>query len=145
MTFFLFLRQLPHWRRHQTTVVQKVSEHWELNWKAITTMQFITPYTKIVVFLNFFLREGEGALGNLNRQSERNSSPVQVRTWKLQNCEQPCWGGSMTGWMDDLRLYVLSRVFKSYQDDGQMIMKDCVQWNPVYCWKDLANSRPLDQ
>ena len=27
-----------------------------------------------------------------------------------------------------------SRVFQSYmyQDDGRMIMKDCMQWNPVY-------------
>ena len=25
-----------------------------------------------------------------------------------------------------------STVFQSYQDDGQMIMKGCVQWNPVY-------------
>ena len=25
-----------------------------------------------------------------------------------------------------------STVFQSYQDDGQMIMKRCVQWNPVY-------------
>ena len=23
-----------------------------------------------------------------------------------------------------------STVFQSYQDDGRMIMKDCVQWNP---------------
>ena len=36
------------------------------------------------------------------------------------------------GWMDDMRFYVLSTVFQSYQDDGQMIMKGCVQWNPVY-------------
>ena len=25
-----------------------------------------------------------------------------------------------------------STVFQSYQDDGQMIMKGCVQWNPTY-------------
>ena len=25
-----------------------------------------------------------------------------------------------------------STVLKSYQDDGWMIMKGCVQWNPVY-------------
>ena len=25
-----------------------------------------------------------------------------------------------------------STVFQSYQDDGRMIMKGCVQWNPVY-------------
>ena len=39
------------------------------------------------------------------------------------------------GWMDDLQFYVLSTVFHSYKDDGQMIMKDCMkgcmQWNPI--------------
>ena len=28
-----------------------------------------------------------------------------------------------------------STVFQSYQDDGWVIMKDCVQWNLVYGWK----------
>ena len=30
--------------------------------------------------------------------------------------------------MDDLQFYVISTVFQSYQDDGQMLMKGCVQW-----------------
>ena len=30
------------------------------------------------------------------------------------------------------------QVFQSYQDDGQMIMKSCVQWNPVYGWEEFA-------
>ena len=31
---------------------------------------------------------------------------------------------NMTGrWMDDLRFYVLSTIFQSYQDDGPVIMK----------------------
>ena len=35
------------------------------------------------------------------------------------------------GWMTcDFTSF--STVFQSYQDDGQMIMKGCVQWNPVY-------------
>ena len=43
-----------------------------------------------------------------------------------------------------------STVFQSYQDDGRMIMKGCVQWNPVYDRKDLrlrrgSNPGPLDQ
>ena len=36
------------------------------------------------------------------------------------------------GWMDDLRFFMsLPTVFLSYQDDGQMIMKGCVQWDPI--------------
>ena len=37
----------------------------------------------------------------------------------------------MDGWMIcDFTSF--STVFQSYQGDGRMIMKDCVQWNPVY-------------
>ena len=28
-----------------------------------------------------------------------------------------------------------STVFQSYQDDGKVTMKDCMQWNPVYSSK----------
>ena len=38
----------------------------------------------------------------------------------------------MDGWIDDLKFYIFSTVFQSYQDNGQMIMKGSVQWNPVY-------------
>ena len=38
---------------------------------------------------------------------------------------------SLDGWMTcDFTSF--STVFQSYQDDGRMIMKGCVQWNPVY-------------
>ena len=38
---------------------------------------------------------------------------------------------SIDGWMTcDFTSF--STVFQSYQDDGSMIMKGCVQWNPVY-------------
>ena len=40
--------------------------------------------------------------------------------------------GWMDGWMDDLQIKSISKVFQSYQDDGQMILKGCVQWNPIY-------------
>ena len=36
-------------------------------------------------------------------------------------------------------------VFQSYQDDGQMIMKGCVQWSPVYSLERGSNLGPLDQ
>ena len=43
-----------------------------------------------------------------------------------------------------------SAVLKSCQDDGREIMKRCLQWNPVYEWKDIqlrqgSNPGPLDQ
>ena len=45
----------------------------------------------------------------------------------------------LDGWMTcDFTSF--SSVFQSYQDDGQMIMKGCVQWNPVYGWEDFASS-----
>lgn len=52
--------------------------------------------------------------------------------------------------MDALRFYVFSTVFRSYQDNGMVLMKSCVQRNPVYDWKDLnlqqeSNLGPLDQ
>ena len=50
------------------------------------------------------------------------------RKTTMQQC--PALRGQRT--MDDLRFYVISTVFQSYQDDGRMIMKGCVQWNPVY-------------
>ena len=34
-----------------------------------------------------------------------------------------------------------STVFQSYQDDGGMIMKGCVQWNSVYGRKDFRLER----
>ena len=43
------------------------------------------------------------------------------------------------GWMTcDFALF--STVFQSYQDDGQMIMKVCVQLKPVYGREDFASS-----
>ena len=34
-----------------------------------------------------------------------------------------------------------STVFQSYQDNGQMIMKDCVQWNPFKVEKISPRAR----
>ena len=42
----------------------------------------------------------------------------------------------MDGWVT-CDFTPFSTVFQSYQDYGRMIMKDCVQWNPVYGWKDF--------
>ena len=36
-------------------------------------------------------------------------------------------------WMDDLQFYILfNSISDSSEDDERLIMKDCVQWNPVY-------------
>ena len=29
-------------------------------------------------------------------------------------------------------------IFQSYQDDGRVIIKGCVQWNPVNEWRDFS-------
>ena len=49
----------------------------------------------------------------------------------------------MDGWMDGwmtCNFTPLSIVFQSYQDNGQMIMKGCVQWMPVYSLENFASS-----
>ena len=37
----------------------------------------------------------------------------------------------MNGWMTS-NFMSFSTVFQSYQDDERLIMKGCMQWNPVY-------------
>ena len=56
------------------------------------------------------------------------------------------------GWMNEwLAISCLfSTVFLSYEDNWWMIMKGCVQWNPVYDLKDLrlkrgTNPGPIDK
>ena len=34
-----------------------------------------------------------------------------------------------------------STVVKSYQDNGEMIMKSCLQWRPIYGWEEFVSSR----
>ena len=48
------------------------------------------------------------------------------------------------GWVHDLRFYVFSTVFQSYQDYGRVILKSCVPWNHVYEWKGLHLERGLN-
>ena len=40
------------------------------------------------------------------------------------------------GLMNDVFFLFFSTVFHSYPDDEWMIMKACVQWDPIYDWKD---------
>ena len=38
--------------------------------------------------------------------------------------------------MDRLRFYdIFAPVFQTYKDNRRVIMKNSVQWNPVYGWK----------
>ena len=55
----------------------------------------------------------------------------------------------MDGWRD---FTSFSTVFQSYQDDERLIMKGCVQWNPVTAEKispqagiELATARSVDR
>ena len=44
--------------------------------------------------------------------------------------------------MDGIRnITSYSKVLQSYQDDGRVILKDSVQWNPVYGRKDVSLRR----
>ena len=54
--------------------------------------------------------------------------------WPLYSCivERNDFRTVKDGWMDDLRFYVLFNSFSIIPgDDGRMIMKDFLQWNPV--------------
>ena len=48
------------------------------------------------------------------------------------------------GWMTCYFMSI-STVFQPYQHDGQMIMKGCVQQDPVYGCEDFASSGALTQ
>ena len=52
------------------------------------------------------------------------------------------------GWVDDVRFTPFLTVFMSYEDDGRLITKGCVQWNLDYDWKGFrlkcgSNPGPL--
>ena len=49
------------------------------------------------------------------------------------------YSNMMDGWMT-CNFRTFSTLFQSYQDDGWMIMKGCVQWNPVYGREDFTSS-----
>ena len=40
----------------------------------------------------------------------------------------------MFGWMSDFRFTSFFTVFQSFQNDGWVIMKGCIQWNPLYAF-----------
>ena len=44
---------------------------------------------------------------------------------------QPC------GWLI-LSFMYLSTEFQLYQEDGGVVLKSCMQWNPVYSWKKFC-------
>ena len=44
------------------------------------------------------------------------------------------------GWMT-CNCNALLKVFQSYQDDGWVIIKGCVQWNLFYGWTDFRIKR----
>ena len=48
--------------------------------------------------------------------------------------------GGMDGWMTSDFTY-FSTVFQSYQDNEQMIMEGCMQWNLIWSREDFVSSR----
>ena len=73
---------------------------------------------------------------------------IKNRKDKSQIAKQKyIFGNTEDGWMTcDFTSF--STVFQSYQDDGRMIMKYCVQWNPVCDWKaglELTPARSVGQ
>ena len=67
-------------------------------------------------------KDGEMIVGSWDSPTALVQSPLQLPTASV-------W--SLHGQMDcDLTPFPM--VFQSYQDNGQMVMKGCMQWNPVY-------------
>ena len=66
------------------------------------------------------------------------------RTFNLNVLHGEIQFNSPRRWIDDLRFYVFLTVFLAYQDDGQVIMKDCVQWNPFTIEKISATQERLE-
>ena len=65
---------------------------------------------------------------------------MNVCTFRRSNFERLIFPFLKDGWTCNFTSFQ-STVFQSYQDDGRVIMKGCVQWNPVYDWKDLRLRR----
>ena len=58
-------------------------------------------------------------IGKGSKRQSRNLSPFEIMVGKH-------------GWMTCDFFMSFPTVFQSYQDDGRLIMKGCVQWNSVY-------------
>ena len=95
---------------------------------------------------------------NNKHKNSDNRSPIsrtKVHRVQLMNIETyPAWlelpltwtsihSPTSVWWMDGwvtCDFMSFSTVFQSYQDDEMLIMKGCVQWNPLYGWEDFISS-----
>ena len=75
-----------------------------------------------------------------------------IRKSPVLRNDPPQLGRIDSAWKSDRNddFTAFSAVFQSYQDDRRVIMKRCVQWNPVHDCKDIrlrqgSNLGPLDQ
>ena len=101
-------------------------------------------YSNVVMFvLGHFIdcRIIRKYLGKLLKQTMQTLIWLLLRSSQIRVCIDCQFTSSLVlirqdWWMDDLGFYILSTLFHSYQDNGWMIMKGCVQWNPIYEWKD---------
>ena len=92
---------------------------WGLNWRLLTFCKINT----------LFKQKGQILI------SPRWYYGSSDRTFFLATSVLRWW---MDGWLAIFTSF--STVFQSYQDDGLMIMKGCVQWNPIYGWAYFASS-----
>ena len=62
---------------------------------------------------------------------QRNLAKLTIILTKSEFCHANLIFLGMDGWMTwDFRSFLT--IFQSYQDDGRLIMKGCVQWNYAY-------------
>ena len=64
---------------------------------------------------------------------------------KNRSCKKELVQSGTDGWIDALRFKSFSTVFQSYQDDGWVIMKGCVQWKWLHLKREGEGARTRDR
>ena len=74
---------------------------------------------------------------------KKQKTKIHTHTHVKKNKKQKKTQAQVRMQNTDLQFYVLLTVFQSYQNDGWVIMKDCVQWKLFYDRKDSRFKRSL--